>query len=197
VGGERQVSSLMAASSWDLRGVVVAVSRSEGHSFAKVNRDSVRLIAGLGVDGDAHAGATVKHRSRVARDPAQPNLRQVHLIHDELLHELEANGFLVQPGELGENLTTRGLALLDLPLGARLRIGEMAVVEITGLRNPCVQIDRFQTGLLAEVASRNAAGEVVRRAGIMSVVLTGGVVRPGDPIVVELPAKPHRTLPVV
>lgn len=197
MGHERQVSSLMTASFKDLRGVVVAVSRSEGHSFAKVNRDSVRLIAGLGVEGDAHAGATVKHRSRVARDPAQPNLRQVHLIHDELLHELEANGFLVQPGELGENLTTRGLALLELPLGARLRIGEEAIVEITGLRNPCVQIDRFQTGLLAELASRNDAGEVVRRAGIMSVVLTGGVVRPGDPIVVEPPAEPHRMLPVV
>lgn len=196
-GGQRHFSDLMTASYRDLRGVVVAVSRSERHSFAKANRDSVRLIAGVGVEGDAHAGTTVKHRSRVARDPAQPNLRQVHLIHDELLRELEASGFLVQPGELGENLTTRGLPLLELPLGAKLRIGDEAVVEITGLRNPCVQIDRFQSGLLAEVASRDDAGKIVRRAGIMSVVLTGGVVRPGDPIVVELPAEPYRALPVI
>ena len=181
----------------ELRGIVVAVSRSEGHSFGKTNRDSVRLIAGVGVEGDAHAGTTVKHRSRVVRDPVQPNLRQVHLIHDELLHELEASGFVVQPGELGENLTTRGIPLLELPLGAKLRIGEAAVIEITGLRNPCVQIDRFQSGLLAEVARRNEAGDIVRRAGVMSIVLTGGVVRSGDPIVVELPAQPYRALPVI
>lgn len=187
----------MTRSPNDLRGVVVAVSRGEQHSFNKVNRDSVRLIAGFGVEGDAHAGATVKHRSRVARDPAQPNLRQVHLIHDELLHELEAAGFLVQPGELGENLTTRGIPLLALPLGARLRIGDDAVVEITGLRNPCVQIDKFHSGLLAKVASRDETGNIVRRAGIMSVVLSGGVVRAGDPIVVDLPAEPHRALPVI
>jgi MOSC domain-containing protein YiiM len=183
----------MKALNNDLRGVIVAVSRSGTHSFAKSNCERIRLVPGIGVEGDAHAGSTVKHRSRVARDAAQPNLRQVHLIHAELA----AVGFTVAPGEMGENLTTRGVPLLALPTGTRLRIGESALLELTGLRNPCVQIDRFQPGLLAEVAARDAGGAIVRRAGVMSVVLAGGEVRPGDGVVVELPAEPHRVLDVV
>ncbi|HEX2204708.1 MAG TPA: MOSC domain-containing protein [Longimicrobium sp.] len=142
-------------------------------------------------------GATVKHRSRVARDPTQPNLRQVHLIHAELHDELRAAGFEVAAGELGENVTTRGVDLLSLPVGSRLRLGGEAVVEVTGLRNPCAQIDRFQPGLLAAVLDRDAEGRLVRKAGVMAVVLAGGEVKAGDAVRVELPPEPHRPLEVV
>ena len=180
-----------------MRGTIIAVSRSGSHSFSKENQSSIRLIEGLGIEGDAHQGVTVKHRSRVARDPSQPNLRQVHLIHSELHDELAAAGFDVEPGELGENVTTRGVPLLDLPAGSRLRLGTSAVVEITGLRNPCVQIDRFRPGLLGEVVGRDDSGAVWRKTGIMSVVIAGGDVKTGDVIEVELPAEPHRPLEVV
>jgi len=173
---------------------VVAVSRSPTHSFSKPEVESIRLLAGLGVEGDAHAGETVKHRSRVKADPTQANLRQVHLIQAELFDELAAKGFSVAPGELGENVTTRGIDLLGLPAGARLRIGPTAVVEVTGLRNPCIQIDRFQKGLLAAVLDRDGQGRLVRKAGIMGIVLTGGEIRPGDGIAVTLPPPPHRPL---
>ncbi|WP_433262263.1 MOSC domain-containing protein [Actinosynnema sp. CS-041913] len=175
-------------------GTVEAVSRSAEYTFTKPNRDGIRLVAGLGVDGDVHAGELVKHRSRVRRDPTQPNLRQVHLMHAELHDELNALGFAVAAGQLGENITTRGVDLLGLPAGTRLLLGASAVVEVTGLRNPCPQIEAFQEGLLKEVVGRDEEGNVVRRAGIMSVVLVGGEVRPGDAIGVELPATPHRPL---
>ncbi|MEV7654827.1 MOSC domain-containing protein [Streptomyces anulatus] len=175
-------------------GTVTTVSTSGGHTFGKENRDSVTLLAGLGVEGDAHAGETVKHRSRVAQDPTQPNLRQVHLIHEELFTELSDAGFTVAPGELGENLTTRGIDLLALPTGTLLRIGDDAVVEVTGLRNPCLQIEAFQEGLLKQVVGRDATGAVVRKAGVMSVVRQGGVIRPGDTVAAELPEGPHRPL---
>lgn len=177
-----------------MNGTVTAVSSNAEYAFTKPNRDSVTLLAGLGVEGDIHAGVTVRHRSRVAQDPTQPNLRQVHLIHEELFAELRTAGFEVVAGELGENITTRGLDLLGLPVGTLLRVGDDAVLEVTGLRNPCLQIDHFQEGLLKQVVGRDAAGAVVRKAGIMSVVLEGGVVRPGDTIEVELPAEPHRPL---
>jgi len=180
-----------------MNSTVVAVSRSESHSFSKQNQSSIRLIEGLGVEDDAHQGITVKHLSRVARDPTQPNLRQVHLIHAELHDELGAAGFEVRAGDLGENVTTRGIPLLELPIGSRLRLGASAVVEITGLRNPCVQIDRFRPGLLGKVVGRDESGAVWRKTGIMSVVITGGEVRPGDAIEVELPPEPHRPLEVV
>ncbi len=180
-----------------MRPTIVAVSRSDAHSFSKQNQSSIRLVEGLGVDGDAHLGTTVQHLSRIARNPAAPNLRQVHLIHAELHDELAAGGFAVQPGELGENITTRGIPLLELPAGTRLKLGSSAVVEITGLRNPCVQIDRFQSGLLAAVVGRDESGAVRRKTGIMSVVVVSGDVRPGDPIEIELPAEPHRPLDVV
>lgn len=174
--------------------MVTSVSSNGEYSFTKPNRDSITLLAGLGVEGDVHAGVTVKHRSRMAQDPTQPNLRQVHLIHEELFAEVGAAGFRVAPGELGENITTSGVDLLGLPVGTVLRIGDDAVVEVTGLRNPCLQIDGFQDGLLKQVVGRDEAGNIVRKAGIMSVVREGGVVRPGDVIKVELPDGPHRPL---
>ncbi|MEV2245615.1 MOSC domain-containing protein [Streptomyces sp. NPDC049970] len=173
---------------------VSAVSSNGVYSFTKPNRDSITLLAGLGVEGDVHAGVTVRHRSRMAQDPAQPNLRQVHLIHQELFSQLRGAGFAVAPGDLGENVTTSGIDLLALPVGTRLHLGDEAVVEVTGLRNPCLQIDNFQGGLLKQVVGRADDGTLVRKAGIMGVVTTGGVVRPGDPIEVELPAEPHRPL---
>ncbi|MFI6095327.1 MOSC domain-containing protein [Lentzea sp. NPDC051213] len=175
-------------------GVVTAVSRNEEYTFTKPVRASITLLAGLGVEGDVHQGVTVKHRSRVAQDPTQPNLRQVHLMHAELFDELQGKGFPVEPGEIGENVTTRGIDLLGLPTGTLLHLGSEAVVEVTGLRNPCVQIDNFSKGLLKEVVHKGPDGELVRRAGIMSVVLVGGVVRPGDEIRVELPPQPHKPL---
>ena len=174
--------------------IVTAVSRSSTYTFSKPNQESIRLLAGLGVEGDAHLGVTVKHRSRVARDPTQPNLRQVHLIHAELHDELRAAGFDVAAGEMGENVTTLGLDLLGLPTGTRLHLGETAVVEVTGLRNPCVQLDHFQTGLMSAVLGRDEHGNLIRKSGIMGIVLKGGEVRPGDVIRVELPPEPHRSL---
>ena len=173
---------------------VIAVSRSSGHTFSKVPQPSIRLVAGLGVESDAHQGVTVKHRSRVRRDPTQPNLRQVHLIHAELHDELRMAGFNVSAGEMGENITTRGIALLALPTGTRLRLGDEAVIEITGLRNPCTQLDGLQQGLMAATLARDAEGNLIRKAGVMAVVLIGGVVRPNDPIAVKLPPTPHRPL---
>ncbi|WP_305879967.1 MOSC domain-containing protein [Siccirubricoccus soli] len=173
---------------------VIAVARDGGHRFSKHLFPEITLVAGLGVAGDAHAGVTVQHRSRVRAGPGQPNLRQVHLMQSELFAELAAKGFRVAAGELGENVTTEGIDLLALPTGAVLHLGEAARVEVTGLRNPCGQIERFQPGLLAAVLDRDAAGGLVRKAGIMGVVLAGGTVRPGDAIRVTLPALPHRKL---
>jgi hypothetical protein len=162
---------------------VLAVSSSPEHVFSKERQPSIQLLAGLGVQGDAHAGVTVQHRSRVAADPTQPNLRQVHLMMAELLHELD-----VEPGALGENVTTAGLDLLALSRGTLLHLGREGVVEITGLRNPCVQIQAYRAGLLQQVVSSSTDGTVVRRAGVMAIVLTGGRVAPGDPVRVTPPA---------
>jgi MOSC domain-containing protein YiiM len=175
-------------------GLVEAVSRSATHSMRKPNQLFIRLVTGRGVEGDAHSGATVKHRSRVARDPSQPNLRQVHLIHAELHEALQAAGFAIAAGQMGENVTTRGVDLLALPTGARLHLGESALVEVTGLRNPCVQLDGVQPGLMAAVLDRDAHGNLIRKAGVMAIVLADGEIRPGDPIRVELPSEPHRPL---
>ena len=177
-----------------MNGAVIAVSRSAAYTFSKPNQECIRLLTGLGVEGDAHMGETVKHRSRVARDPTQPNLRQVHLIHAELHDELRAAGFTVSAGEMGENVTTRGIDLLALPTGTRLCLGETAVVEVTGLRNPCVQLDHFQSGLMSAVLGRDEHGNLVRKSGIMGIVVNGGEVRPGDTIHVELPPEPHKAL---
>jgi MOSC domain-containing protein YiiM len=175
-------------------GAVVAVSRNAEHAVSKQPADGITLLAGLGVEGDAHLGVTVQHRSRVARDPTAPNLRQVHLVHAELHDELRAAGFVLAPGQMGENLTTRGIDLLALPRGALLRLGDAALVEVTGLRNPCRQLDGLQPGLMAATLARDAAGGLVRRAGVMAIVLEGGEVRPGDAIAVELPGGPHLPL---
>ena len=175
-------------------GSVVAVSSRAGHHFSKTPCLCIRLLTGLGVDGDAHMGETVKHRSRVRKDTTQPNLRQVHLIHAELFDELRAKDFVIAPGDLGENVTTEGIDLLALPTGTRLQLGASAVVEITGLRNPCIQLDHFQDGLTAATLERAADGSLVRKAGVMSIVIAEGDVRPGDAIGVELPARPHRPL---
>ncbi|NDL55877.1 MOSC domain-containing protein [Phytoactinopolyspora mesophila] len=177
-----------------MNGTVAAVCRNGEHEFSKPQHESITLLAGLGVEGDAHLGVTVKHRSRVARDPSQPNLRQVHLIHHELFDELAATGHTVQPGELGENITTSGIDLLGLPRGTLLHIGDHAVVEVTGLRNPCTQIDDFQPGLLKQVAHRDNEGTIIRKAGIMGIVATGGAIRPGDQVRAALPEPPHQPL---
>ena len=177
--------------------IVTAVSRSPRHTLAKPNADSIRLSAGLGVEGDAHQGTAVKHRSRVARDPAAPNLRQVHLIHAELFNELRRTGFVVHAGEMGENITTHGLDLLRLGTGARLRLGRSAVVEVTGLRNPCARLDRIEKGLkglMAATLDRDSEGRLVRKAGIMGIVIASGEVRPGDRIRVDAPPPPYRPL---
>lgn len=173
---------------------VVAVSVSPVHGFSKSVVNQIHLLAGLGVEGDAHCGVTVKHRSRVARDPSQPNLRQVHLVHGELFDELAAQGFIVVPGQIGENITTLGLNLLGLPVGTELRMGATAVVRLTGLRNPCAQLDAHQPGLTAAVLGRAPDGALIRKAGVMGVVVAGGCVRAGDAIGITLPAWPHRAL---
>jgi MOSC domain-containing protein YiiM len=173
---------------------VVSVSLSNAHNFSKSAVAQITLLAGLGVQGDAHNGVTVQHRSRVAQDPTQPNLRQVHLMHAELFDELAAKGFAATAGQLGENITTLGIDLLALPVDTALHIGASAIVKITGLRNPCGQLDNFQPGLTAAVLDRAADGKLIRKAGIMGVVVAGGIVNPGDAIRINLPPEPHRTL---
>lgn len=176
---------------------VIAVSCSIEHSFSKPNQPMINLIAGVGVEGDAHAGKKVKHRYLVGLDATKPNLRQVHLMQVELFDELTANGFLVGPGKLGENITTRGVDLLDLPTGTKLRIGTEAVIELTALRNPCVQIDNFQKGMLKAVLDKDEEGNLIRKAGVMGIVLVGGEIRPSDFIVIDLPSEPHHRLEYV
>lgn len=180
-----------------MTGIVQAVHSSSAHTFSKPTQPSIRLLAGLGVEGDAHLGVTVKHRSRVARDPSQPNLRQVHLIHAELHDERNQRGFRVQAGDMGENISTRGVDLLGLSRGTRLHLGGEAVVEVTGLRNPCAQLDHFQPGLMAAVLDKDAEGNLIRKVGIMGIVLAGGLVKAWDSICIELPPEPHHRLEVV
>lgn len=177
-----------------MTGVVQAVHLSPTHSMAKAPQPAISLLAGLGVEGDAHLGTTVQHRSRLRRDPARPNLRQVHLIAAELYDELRGAGFDLTAGRLGENITTRTLDLLGLATGALLHIGREAVVEVTGLRNPCRQLDAISPGLMQAVLDRDEHGKLIRKAGVMAVVRTGGRVRPGNSVVVEAPASPYRAL---
>lgn len=173
---------------------VAAVAAGPGHHFSKPVQAIIRLVAGLGVEGDGHAGVTVQHRSRVARDPSQPNLRQVHLIHGELFDDPTVQGFALQPGDLGENILTRGIDLLGLATGTRLHVGAQAVIEVTGLRNPCAQIEAFRPGLLAAVLDRAADGSLIRKAGVMAVVIQGGDIRPGDAIGIVAPDGAFRPL---
>ncbi len=176
---------------------VVGVSKSREHAFSKVNLASINLIENYGVDGDAHAGETIQHLYLLKKDPARKNIRQIHLIPSELFVELDRKGFSVGPGQLGENITTKGIDLLALPESTRLNIGKEAVVELTALRNPCVQIDRFQKGLLKEVVAKDEVGNIVRKAGVMGVVIVGGVVNADDKIDVQLPNEPHKPLEYV
>ncbi|MFM0632134.1 MOSC domain-containing protein [Paraburkholderia xenovorans] len=180
-----------------MNGKVIAVHVNASHTFSKQSVWQIMLLKGLGVEGDAHCGATVKHRSRVARDPTQPNLRQVHLIHGELFDELSEKAYSVRPGDLGENITTHGLDLLSLPVGTELHIGEHSVVTLTGLRNPCAQIDHFQAGLMKAVLGRSPEGKLLRKAGVMAVVTTAGPVTSGDKITVKMPPPPYRELEMV
>ena len=175
-------------------GVVRSVSKCQSHRFHKDICEAILLLQVLGVEGDAHMGKTVKHLSRVAQDPNQPNLRQIHLIHSELFDELEKKGFQVTDGEMGENITTSGIDLLNLPTHTLLMIGESAVVKVTGLRNPCVQLDAFKEGLLQAVLDNDESGMLVRKAGIMGIIIEGGVVKKGDKITICLPEKPHLKL---
>jgi MOSC domain-containing protein YiiM len=177
-----------------MRGRVVAVSLKAKHGVKKVNQLVIRLIAGEGVEGDAHCGPTVRHRSRWRKDHTAPNIRQVHLLHVELLDELKVQGFSVTPGLMGENVTTEGLDLLALPTGTRLALGEVALVELTGLRNPCYQLDQLQPGLMAACLDRGPDGQLIRKAGVMGVVLAGGAVHAGDTITVTLPKPPYAPL---
>ena len=177
-----------------MEGCVVSVSRDGAHRFSKQPVEAIRLIAGMGVEGDAHLGETIQHRSRVAVDPSQPNLRQIHLIAQELLDELAGQGFAVAPGDLGENVTTRGIDLIGLARGTVLHLGGEAVIELTGLRNPCGQIDAFQPGMLKAVLGKGPDGEIVRKAGVMGIVLRGGEIRASDAIRVIQPAPPHQPL---
>lgn len=173
-----------------VKACVSAVHASPVHGFSKPSVESIEILEGLGVSGDAHSGVTVKHRSRVKADPTQPNLRQVHLIANELLDEVNALGFDVAPGALGENITTRGVDLIDLPRGTVLAIGDVRL-EVTGLRNPCSQIENFRPGLLKQMIGKRDDGTPLLRTGIMTVVVAGGVVRSGDEIAVTLPPEPH------
>ncbi len=173
---------------------VVAVSKSSSHTISKSNCDSIYLLVGIGVEGDAHSGETVKHRSRVRIDPTQPNLRQVHIIHNELLDDLKKQGFRVGPGVLGENITTTGIDLLELPRETVIQFGPNSAVRVTGLRNPCRQLDQFQSGLLDAVLERTEFGELIRKAGIVGIVTEGGHIKPGDAISVTLPNAPYQKL---
>lgn len=174
-------------------GTVLAVSLSNKHTFSKENQEIIKLVEGLGVEGDAHFGSTVKHRSRVAQNPNQPNLRQVHLIHNELFEELAAR-FNIKPGQMGENVTTVGINLLELPTDTILSIGESAIIKVTGLRNPCAQIDHYKPGLLKAVLDKDSDGNLLRKAGIMGIILQSGEVKPGDTIRVKLPQRPFKKL---
>ena len=186
-----------AATATTIAATVISVHRSRGHHFSKDEAPHITLVEGQGVLGDAHCGITVKHRSRVAKDPFSPNLRQVHLMHDELFDELRAKGFEVQPGAMGENITTHGLDLLSLPEGTELQVGDEAIIKLTGLRNPCAQIDKFKRGLMAAVLDKTPNGQIIRKSGVMAVVLLGGNVAAGAAIRIMLPPSPYRALKVV
>jgi hypothetical protein len=188
------VSPHIAEIALDRTPTIIAVSRSPGHTMAKANHGSISLIAGLGVDGDVHQGTTLKQSFRRLRFGSQPNLRQVHLLTAELHDELRELGFNIAPGQMGENITTRGLNLLDLPTGTRLHLGTDAVIEFTGLRHPCGQLNKIQPGLMKATLDRDAAGRLIRKAGVFAIVCRSGAVRPGDSLGIEFPSPPHRPL---
>ena len=177
-----------------MSGHIIALHRNQTHGFSKQTVPTLNVLQGLGIEGDAHCGATVKHRSRVAANPDQPNLRQVHLLATETIDEISAGGFRFMPGDVGENITTHGIDLINLPRHTRLYIGSNVILSITGLRNPCVQLDSFQAGLTQAFLGRKNDGSLLRKAGVMAIVLEGGLIAQGDEIRVELPSRPHLIL---
>ena len=180
-----------------ISGSVIAVCSRDAHLFSKENRVEIELIKNFGINGDAHAGMYVKHRSRVKKNPKQLNLRQVHLIPIELLDEMKQHGYDLHPGDLGENITTSGIDLINLPLNSQINIGEEVILEVRGLRDPCKQIEDFKSGLLKKMITKDADGNLIRKTGIMTIVLGGGIVKPNDKIEVVLPKKPYHKLEVV
>jgi hypothetical protein len=180
-----------------ISGSVIAVCSRDAHLFSKENRVEIELIKNFGINGDAHAGMYVKHRSRVKKNPKQLNLRQVHLIPIELLNEMKQHRYDLHPGDLGENITTSGIDLINLPLNSQINIGEEVVLEVKGLRDPCKQIEAFKEGLLKKMITKDADGNLIRKTGIMTIVLEGGIVKPNDKIEVVLPKKPYHKLEVV
>ena len=176
---------------------VIAVASDKEHNFSKVTKPVITLIAGFGVEGDAHAGKTVQHLWDKERTPDAPNLRQVHLVHEEIFTELAEQGFNVSPGDIGENIVTRGIDLLKFPLGTLLEFESGAVVELTGLRDPCRKINKIQDGLIHKFVYKNDEGKRSVKSGVMSIVLKGGEIRPKDSITVILPDSPHEPLPIL
>ena len=177
-----------------IKATVVSVSASGKHNFSKQPMSEISLIKEIGIEGDAHAGKKIQHRSRAAKDPDQPNLRQIHLIQEELFSDLKMAGFDIGPGDIGENITTKGIDLLNLPKGTILKIGSSALIEITGLRNPCIQTDSFREGLMSALVEKEPNGYIRRKAGVMGIVLEGGSIKPGDLIRIDLPAEPRNKL---
>ena len=177
-----------------MTGHVIALHRSAVHNFSKQPETSLNLLQGLGIEGDAHMGATVKHLSRVAADPNQPNLRQVHLLHAEMIDEICGKGFSIKPGDVGENITTHGIDLINLPRHTRLHVGSSVILSVTGLRNPCAQLDNFQAGLTQAFLGKTSDGKLIRKSGVMAIVLEGGAIHQGDEIRVEMPSQPHLAL---
>ena len=148
------------------------------------------------MEGDAHAGPFVRHRHLARRHPKMPNLRQVHLIPSELFQALRADGYELRPGDLGENILTAGLDLEALPLGTILKLGAEAAIELTGLRTPCVLIDRFKPGLKRRMLVEEY-GRPRFRCGVMAVVRSSGRISTGDAIAVRLPSEPLKSLPAL
>lgn len=176
---------------------VIAVASDSGHNFSKPLRPVINLIAGFGVEGDAHAGKTVQHLWDKKKTPYAPNLRQVHLVHEEIFAQLAEDGFTVTPGDIGENIVTRGIDLLNLPLATQLEFQSGAVVELTGLRDPCSKLNKVQDGLIHKFVYKSEEGKRAVKSGVMSIVLTGGEIRPHDSITVKLPEGPHEPLPIL
>ena len=175
-------------------GLVLAVAARDGHGLGKTPCWAIKLVAGEGVEGDAHRGVTVKHRSRVAKDPSQPSLRQVHLIHAELLDELASKGFEVTAGQLGENILTHRIDLLALPAGTHMVFPSGAQLKITGLRNPCHQINGHTPGLMDALLDKADDGSLIRKGGVMAVVLEGGLVSVNDDVKIVFPSEPWQSL---